>query len=159
MTAGEVTGSKARRAADGGKALLGPVFSRLSVLFAVGLAISLLMVWRSQVGGDQLDMLAQHCTEAEDAATKVERRVQKSAAALLLEDRVGEQFDGIITGAADKGTWVRLIDIPVEGKLVRGFQGIDVGDRVRVQLLETDVERGFIDFALVAPLSRVRANP
>jgi exoribonuclease R len=99
---------------------------------------------------DHLDMLAQHCTEAEDAATKVERRVQKSAAALLLEDRIGDKFDGIITGAADKGTWVRLIDVPVEGKLVQGFQGVDVGDRVRVRLIETDVERGFIDFALVS---------
>ncbi len=99
---------------------------------------------------DRLDTLAEHCTEAEDAAAKVERRVQKSAAALLLEDRIGEKFDGIITGAADKGTWVRLIDIPVEGKLVRGFQGVDVGDRVRVQLIETDVEMGFIDFALVS---------
>ncbi len=108
---------------------------------------------------DQLDMLAQHCTEAEDAAAKVERRVQKSAAALLLEHSIGEQFDGIVTGAADKGTWVRLIEMPVEGKLVRGFQGIDVGDRVRVQLIETDVDLGFIDFALVAPLSRVRGNP
>ncbi len=107
---------------------------------------------------DQLGMLAQHCTEAEDAAAKVERRVQKSAAALLLEDRIGEQFDGIITGAADKGTWVRLVEIPVEGKLVRGYQGVDVGDRVRVQLVETNVELGFIDFALVAPLSRVRAD-
>ncbi len=107
---------------------------------------------------DHLDMLAQHCTEAEDAATKVERRVQKSAAALLLEDRIGEKFDGIITGAADKGTWVRLIDIPVEGKLVQGFQGVDVGDRVRVRLIETDVERGFIDFALISTLSHVQAG-
>jgi exoribonuclease-2 len=101
-------------------------------------------------GKDHLDALAQHCTEAEDAATKVERRVQKSAAALLLEDRVGEKFDGIITGAADKGTWVRLLDIPVEGKVVQGFQGLDVGDRVRVRLIETDVDRGFIDFAFVS---------
>jgi ribonuclease R len=108
---------------------------------------------------ERLDELAQHCTEAEDAAAKVERRVQKSAAALLLEDRIGEQFEGIITGAADKGTWVRLLDMPVEGKLVHGFQGVDVGDRVRVQLLETDVERGFIDFGLVAsaPLSKPAA--
>ncbi|MGE5149051.1 MAG: RNB domain-containing ribonuclease, partial [Rhodospirillaceae bacterium] len=105
---------------------------------------------------DKLDELAQHCTEAEDAATKVERRVQKSAAALLLESSIGEQFDGFVTGASDKGTWVRLISPPVEGKLVHGFEGIDVGDRVRVQLLETDVERGFIDFSLIssAPFAR-----
>jgi len=95
---------------------------------------------------DELDVLAAHCTEAEDAATKVERQVAKSAAALLLESRIGEQFDSIVTGASEKGTWVRLLDIPVEGKLVRGFEGVDVGDRIRVQLTSLDVQRGFIDF-------------
>jgi ribonuclease R len=96
-----------------------------------------------------LDMLAAHCTQAEDAANKVERQVGKSAAALLLENRIGEQFDGIITGASDKGTWVRLLSMPVEGKLVYGFAGVDVGDRLRVQLIETNVEAGFIDFKKV----------
>lgn len=100
--------------------------------------------------GGRLEALAVHCTEAEDEATKVERRVEKSAAALLLQSRVGEQFDAICTGAADKGTWVRLISLPVEGKLVRGFQGVDVGDRVRVKLIDTNVDMGFIDFALVS---------
>ena len=95
---------------------------------------------------DELDVLAVHCTEAEDAARKVERQVGKSAAALLLEARIGEQFDAIVTGAAAKGTWVRLLTIPVEGKVVSGFQGIDVGDRVRVQLISVNVQRGFIDF-------------
>jgi VacB/RNase II family 3'-5' exoribonuclease len=95
---------------------------------------------------DELDALAQHCTEEEDAANKVERQVEKSAAALLLKSRIGEQFDAIVTGAADKGTWVRLLSMPVEGKLVQGFAGVDVGDRLRVQLISTDVERGFIDF-------------
>jgi VacB/RNase II family 3'-5' exoribonuclease len=95
---------------------------------------------------DELDVLAVHCTEAEDAARKVERQVGKSAAALLLEARLGEQFDSIVTGAAAKGTWVRLLTIPVEGKLVSGFKGLDVGDRVRVQLISVDVQRGFIDF-------------
>jgi exoribonuclease-2 len=95
---------------------------------------------------DELDVLAVHCTEAEDAARKVERQVGKSAAALLLEARIGEQFDSIVTGAAAKGTWVRLLAIPVEGKVVSGFHGIDVGDRVRVQLISVDVQRGFIDF-------------
>ena len=94
-------------------------------------------------------MLAKHCTEEEDAANKVERQVGKSAAALLLESRIGEQFDAIVTGASDKGTWVRLLTIPVEGKLVRGFEGVDVGDRIRVQLIAVDVERGFIDFRKV----------
>jgi VacB/RNase II family 3'-5' exoribonuclease len=94
----------------------------------------------------ELDELAHHLTAAEDAANKVERQVGKSAAALLLEARIGEQFDAIVTGAADKGTWVRLLTVPVEGKLISGFAGLDVGDRVRVQLTAVDVERGFIDF-------------
>ena len=95
---------------------------------------------------DELDVLAVHCTEAEDAAKKVERQVGKSAAALLLESRIGEQFDAIVTGAAAKGTWVRLLTIPVEGKLVSGFEGLDVGDRTRVQLISVNVQQGFIDF-------------
>ena len=97
----------------------------------------------------ELDVLAQHLTVKEDAANKVERQVGKSAAALLLEARIGEQFDAIVTGAADKGTWVRLLTVPVEGKLVSGFAGLDVGDRVRVQLTAVDVQRGFIDFKKV----------
>jgi exoribonuclease-2 len=97
-------------------------------------------------GKDDLEALADHCTAQEDAAKKVERQVGKSAAAMLLESRVGQPFDAIVTGAADKGTWVRLLDPPVEGKLVQGFQGVDVGHRIRVQLLHTDVQRGFIDF-------------
>jgi exoribonuclease-2 len=99
---------------------------------------------------DDLDILAAHCTEAEDSATKVERQVAKSAAALLLESRIGERFDSIVTGASEKGTWVRLLNIPVEGKLVAGFEGLDVGERVRVQLIETNVEQGFIDFKKVS---------
>ena len=100
-------------------------------------------------GNDELDALAKHCTEQEDAAKKVERQVGKSAAAMLLEPRIGERFDGIVTGASDKGTWVRLLHPPIEGKLVSGFAGMDVGDRVSVQLLRTDVERGYIDFKRV----------
>ena len=96
--------------------------------------------------GDELTVLAAHCTHEEDTANKVERQVEKSAAALLIEDRVGEQFDGLVTGASSKGTWVRLLTMPVEGRLVQGFEGVDVGDRIRVQLVSTDVERGFIDF-------------
>ncbi len=96
-----------------------------------------------------LEALAQHCTDAEDVAAKVERRVEKSAAAILMELRIGEQFDSLVTGAADKGTWVRLLSVPVEGKLVKGFKGADVGDRLRVQLIGTDVDKGFIDFARV----------
>jgi exoribonuclease-2 len=97
-----------------------------------------------------LDVLAAHCTEAEDEATKVERQVAKSAAALLLESRIGERFDSIVTGASEKGTWVRLLNIPVEGKLVEGFEGLDVGERVLVQLIDTNVEQGYIDFKKVS---------
>ncbi len=98
---------------------------------------------------NELKSLAEHCTKEEDAVKKVERQVQKSAAAMLLESRIGEKFDGIVTGAASKGTWVRLLSIPVEGKLIQGFEGADVGHRIRVQLVHTDVERGFIDFKRV----------
>lgn len=94
----------------------------------------------------ELQELAQHCTEAENRVNKVERQVGKSAAALLLEPRIGERFDAIVTGAAAKGTWVRILRPPVEGKLVRGADGLDVGDRVRVELVRTDVEQGHIDF-------------
>jgi exoribonuclease-2 len=76
----------------------------------------------------------------------VERSVEKSAAALLLESRIGEKFDSIVTGASEKGTWVRLLTVPVEGKLVHGFEGLDVGERLRVQLIDTNVEQGYIDF-------------
>ncbi|MGZ8878326.1 MAG: RNB domain-containing ribonuclease [Candidatus Aminicenantales bacterium] len=97
----------------------------------------------------KLDVLAKHFTTEEDAANKVERQVGKSAAALLLESRIGEKFDALVTGASDKGTWARLLTFPVEGRVVRGFEGIDVGDRIRVQLLAVDVERGFIDFGKI----------
>ncbi len=95
----------------------------------------------------ELGALATHCTAQEDNAKKVERQLQKSAAALLLSSRIGQQFDGIVTGASDKGTWVRISGPTAEGKVVRGFQGLDVGDRVHVKLVHTDVARGFIDFA------------
>jgi exoribonuclease II len=97
-------------------------------------------------GGGELDTLAAHCTEKEDDADKVERQVRKSAAALLLERRVGEQFDAIVTGASEKGTWVRILQPPVEGKLVHGFDGLKVGQKLRVKLIGTDFEKGFIDF-------------
>ena len=98
---------------------------------------------------NELGELAAHCTEQEDNAAKVERRVSKSAAALLLEPRIGQTFDALVTGAADKGTWARLLAPPVEGRIVQGFEGLDVGQRVRVKLIHTDVARGFIDFARV----------
>ncbi len=97
----------------------------------------------------ELDELAGHCTEKEDAASKAERQIGKSAAALLLEARIGERFDAIVTGAAPKGTWVRIFDPPIEGKLVQGYKGADVGDKIRVQLVHTDVDMGYIDFRKV----------
>ena len=95
---------------------------------------------------DELETLAKHCTEQEDDAKRVERQVEKSAAAMMLKFRIGERFEGIVTGASEKGTWVRLLQLPVEGKVVSGFKGLDVGDRVRVELVQTDIERGYIDF-------------
>jgi exoribonuclease-2 len=96
---------------------------------------------------EELASLAAHCTTMEDAANKVERLVTKAAAALLLENRHGEIFDALVTGASPKGTWVRIFAPPVEGRVVHGYAGMDVGDKVRVKLIGTDVEHGFIDFA------------
>jgi VacB/RNase II family 3'-5' exoribonuclease len=98
---------------------------------------------------EELKYLASHCTEKEDDAEKVERRLRKSAAALLLESQIGQRFDAIVTGASDRGTWVRLLEPPVEGRMVTGASGLDVGDRVHVELVSTDVERGYIDFVRV----------
>ncbi|PYQ51742.1 MAG: ribonuclease II [Acidobacteria bacterium] len=95
---------------------------------------------------EELESLARHCTEQEDAANKVERQLRKSAAACLLSSRIGEHFEGIVTGAGPKGTWVRVLHPPVEGKLVHGAEGADVGDKVGVKLVGVDVDRGFIDF-------------
>ncbi len=94
----------------------------------------------------ELEELARHCTQKEDDADKVERLVNKSAAALLLEPRIGDRFDAIVTGASPKGTWVRTLHPPVEGMVIAGADGVDVGDRIRVELVSTDVENGYIDF-------------
>jgi len=105
----------------------------------------------SPYSNGELETLARHCTEQEDNADKVERQVAKSAAAMLLQSRIGARFDAIVTGASEKGTWVRISGPTTEGRVVRGSEGLDVGDRVRVQLIRTDVARGFIDFATVPP--------
>jgi VacB/RNase II family 3'-5' exoribonuclease len=97
----------------------------------------------------ELTSLATHCTEQEDAAKKVERQVRKSAAAQFLSSHIGEIFDAIVTGASEKGTWVRLLQPPAEGKLQRGQEGVDVGDQIKVQLTSLNIERGFIDFVRV----------
>ena len=104
---------------------------------------------QSPYTNDELATLACHCTDQEDNAAKVERQVRKSAAALLVSSRIGARFDGIVTGASEKGTWVRISGPTTEGRVVRGFEGLDVGDRVQVELVHTDVARGFIDFAAV----------
>jgi exoribonuclease II len=98
---------------------------------------------------EELSTLAAHCTVQEGNAARVERQVRKSAAAMLLQPRTGEQFNAMVTGASEKGTWVRIVQPLAEGRLVKGFEGLDVGDAVRVQLTHTDVERGFIDFVRV----------
>jgi exoribonuclease-2 len=94
----------------------------------------------------ELAALAAHCTTQQKSAAKVERQVAKSAAAQILSSRIGATFRGIVTGASDKGTWVRIAHPTTEGRVVRGADGLDVGDRVTVKLLRTDIDRGFIDF-------------
>ena len=97
----------------------------------------------------ELVELAKHCTEKEDDANKVERLVAKSAAAMVISSRIGGKFDAICTGAADKGTWVRIFHPPFEGRLLHGSEGVDVGDRLEVRLIHVDVDKGFIDFEKV----------
>ena len=98
---------------------------------------------------EELQALGTHCTEREDAARKVERRMRKVMAAQLLSNRIGQVFDAFVTGASVKGTYVRLLGFPAEGRVVRGAAGIDVGDRVRVRLVGVDVGQGFIDLEKV----------
>ncbi|HEX7176699.1 MAG TPA: RNB domain-containing ribonuclease [Pyrinomonadaceae bacterium] len=98
----------------------------------------------------ELGEIAEHCNRMEDAARKVERRMRKAATAMLLGARAGEVFEAVVTGAKPKGTFVKLAAPPAEGRVVRGERGLDVGDRVRVRLVSTDPERGFIDFARVS---------
>ena len=97
----------------------------------------------------ELEALAEHCSAQEDAAQKVERRMRKSEAALLLDSHVGQQYDAIVTGSSESGQWVRIFAPPAEGRLESGLRGLEVGQKLRVKLVSTDVERGFIDFVLV----------
>lgn len=98
-------------------------------------------------GDDELARIAAHCTAREDAARAVERVVRKAAAAVAMQGRVGETFTAIVSGVTPRGTFVHLLHPPVEGRVMRGEGGLDVGDRVRVRLLGTDPARGFVDFA------------
>jgi exoribonuclease-2 len=97
----------------------------------------------------ELSVVAEHCTLQEANANKVERQVRKSAAALLLQDRVGEIFNGVVTGASDKGTYLRVFNPAVEGRILRHTERLRVGDKVLVKLIGTDFERGYLDFARV----------
>ena len=90
--------------------------------------------------------MARNCTLREDAERKVERAMQKRIAAVAMHDRIGEVFSAVVTGVTPKGVFVRALSPPVEGRLMRGEQGLDVGDQIRVKLLNTDPQRGFIDF-------------
>lgn len=96
--------------------------------------------------GEELERLAINCTQKEDSAEKVERKMRKSAACLLLLSKLNQTFDALVTGASEKGTFVRIIQPPVEGKLIKGFEHVDVGDQIKVKLVHVDVEKGFIDF-------------
>lgn len=98
---------------------------------------------------DELSGIARNCTVKEDAARKVERTVRKIAAAILFSHRIGERFKAIVTGNKSSGTYVRVVDPPVEGRLMRGEKGVDVGDEIEVELLSTNPKRGFIDFGRV----------
>ena len=98
---------------------------------------------------DELSVIARNCTVKEDAARKVEREVRKIAAAMLFSDRIGQRFTAIVTGKKPSGTFVRVVEPPIEGMLVRGEQSVDVGDEIKVQLVSTNPKRGFIDFEIV----------
>jgi exoribonuclease-2 len=103
---------------------------------------------------DQLATIAAHCTERENAANRVERIARKAAGAILLEHRIGSMYDAIVTGVNRDGTYVRLLSPPVEGRVVRGEHGMDVGERVRVKLVATNPQKGFVDFQGIS-----QANP
>jgi len=100
---------------------------------------------------DELAAIARNCTLKEDAARKVERNMQKRIAAVALSSHIGQQYKAVVTGVVPhKGVFVRLVDPPAEGRLMRGEQGIDVGDQITVRLLAADPGRGFIDFERVS---------
>lgn len=97
----------------------------------------------------ELYSLASHCTQQEDAAVKVERQINKSAAATLLSSQLGKYFNGIITGTGEKGTWVRILQPAVEGKIIHGFDKLKIGDKISVQLKSVNIQKGFIDFVFL----------
>jgi exoribonuclease-2 len=118
-------------------------------LITLRMVKALLQGEHSPYGAAELELLAEHCTQQEDAAQKVERSVRKSEAALYLQGLVGRKFDAVVTGATDRATWVRIFVPPAEGMLVGAGTHLDVGQKLRVKLVATNVERGFIDFEQV----------
>ena len=102
---------------------------------------------RSPYSDDDLAAIAQQCTRQEDAARKVEREMRKRIAAVVMRNRIGQTFTAIVTGVNEHGSFVRTTHPHVEGMLVRGQKGVDVGDKITVTLVHTDPERGYIDFA------------
>jgi exoribonuclease-2 len=112
----------------------------------------LLKAWLAKAdqpySADDLNAIAVHCTLMEDNARKVERDMQKRIAAVVLHPRIGQSFPAIVTGVNKYGTFVRTLDPHVEGMVVQGGKGLDVGDKVTVKLISTDPQRGFIDFAV-----------
>jgi exoribonuclease-2 len=101
----------------------------------------------SPYSDDELSAIATNCTEKENAAKKVEREMSKRLAAAAMEKRIGTLFDAIVTGVTPHGTFVRVLQPRIEGLLAQGQQGVDVGDKMRVKLIRTDAQRGYIDFA------------
>jgi exoribonuclease R len=95
----------------------------------------------------ELSAIARNCTDKENAARKVEREMSKRMAAIVMSNRIGQVFDGIVTGVTPHGTFVRVLNPHVEGLLAQGHEGLDVGDKLRVKLVRTDLQRGYIDFA------------
>jgi exoribonuclease-2 len=103
----------------------------------------------SPYSSGEIEQLALHCSLQEAAAQKVERQLRKSEAVLLLESHIGQAYDAIVTGNTPAGIWVRILVPPVEGKLIHAPSSLNVGERVRVKLVDTNFDRGFIDFALL----------
>ena len=119
---------------------------RFADLVTQRLVKTLLTKAQAPYSDDELAQIAQDCTVKEDAARKVERVMGKRAAALAFGNRIGQTFSAVVTGVTPKGVFVRVLNPPVEGRVTRGEQGLDVGDQLQVTLLHTDPERGFIDF-------------
>ncbi len=119
---------------------------RFADLVTQRLIKSLLATRAAPYSDDDLTSIARNCTLKEDAARKVERAMNKRAAALAFHNRIGQTFPAVVTGVTPKGVFVRVLNPPLEGRLMRGEQGVDVGDKVRVTLLDTNPERGYIDF-------------